>query len=77
MIETYTTSEAAEVLKCSPDQVRALILSGRLHATNTSLGAKRARWVITQQSIEAFLTPKERTAKPRGKRKANRRSWIA
>ncbi|OYP38906.1 helix-turn-helix domain-containing protein [Rhodopirellula sp. MGV] len=57
MIQTFNTSEAAEVLKCSPDQVRALIIAGKLHATNTSLGSQRARWVITQQAIEEFLSP--------------------
>ena len=68
MIKTYTTSEAATVLKCSPDQVRALIIAGRLHATNTSLGSERARWVITQKAIEDFLSPE-----PKSKQKTRRK----
>lgn len=57
MIKTFTTSEAGDILKCSSDQVRALITSGRLHATNVSMGSQRARYVITQTAIEEFLSP--------------------
>lgn len=76
MTKTYTPVEAAEVLKCSADQVRALIASGRLHATNTSLGSQRARWVITQASIDAFLQPVATKKPTRRRPAATSRRWI-
>lgn len=44
--------EAAQALKCSPDMVRALIRSGRLHAKR--LGRQRCIR-IPVRSIEAYL----------------------
>ena len=67
MIVTFTTSEAADKLNCSVDTIRSLIKSKRLHAVNLSAGKRRAKWVIPQQSIEAFLAP------PAAEEKASRR----
>ncbi|PAY16657.1 hypothetical protein CKO51_25440 [Rhodopirellula sp. SM50] len=76
MITTYNTFETAKILQCSRDQVRALILSGRLKATNISLGSQRARWVVKQQDIEAFLTPEPPIIPTRRKKKPRRKQWI-
>lgn len=73
--ETFTPAEAAKILKCSSDQVRNLIVSGRLSATNTSLGTQRARWVITRESIDRFLSPPEKASK-RHKPPPASRKWI-
>ena len=56
-MNTFTTSEAADKLNCSVDTIRSLIKSKRLHAVNLSTGSRRAKWVIPEQSIEAFLAP--------------------
>ncbi len=73
----YTPAEAGEVLRCSADQVRALITAGRLGAVNVGLGRRRARWIISQASIEAFLTPPV-NQKPSRRRQppATSKRWI-
>jgi excisionase family DNA binding protein len=63
MSVTYTPETAAKLLHCSADQVRALIAAKRLSAVNTSLGRKRARWVISQAAIDAFLEGKVKPTK--------------
>ena len=52
-----TPAEAAEILRCSADHVRALSASGRLAATNISLGNRRAKWIISANAIDMLLTP--------------------
>lgn len=73
---TYTPETATELLHCSADHVRALCASGRLAAVNVGLGKRRARWVITQQAIEAFLTPQPAASSKRVQPKTKPRKWI-
>jgi hypothetical protein len=75
MNNTFTPVEAAPLLKCSPDHVRALCVSGRLVATNISMGKKRARWVIHQNAIEAFLNPQPLRTQARRRAPATSRRW--
>ncbi|TWT91656.1 helix-turn-helix domain-containing protein [Neorhodopirellula pilleata] len=73
---TYTPTEAASVLKCSPDHVRALCASGRLAAVNVGLGPRRAKWVISQAAIDAFLSPAISKSETRRPRRSAQRKWI-
>ena len=56
----YTPKEVAIILKISPDQVRALIRSGKLAGTSISLGSgRRTTYRITGASLQSFLIPEE------------------
>lgn len=77
-ITTYTPAEAAKLLKCSPDQVIALIKAERLGAVPTSIGKRRTRWVIPHAAIDAFLSPAIKPAKASSKPapKATGKRWL-
>ena len=79
MSQTYTTAEAAKLLKCGSQKIRDLINHGHLEAVNTSMGDTRPRWVITAQAIEAFQ--QSRQTKPlqkiRKKPPTPTREWLA
>lgn len=51
-----STGDAAAIMGCTIQKIRALCESGRLPAVNTST-AKRPRWTIRRVDLEAFLTP--------------------
>lgn len=55
--QAYTPKEAAAILKCSQDHVISLIRSGRLPAQNIGLGKRRARYLITAESIRKLIEP--------------------
>ena len=48
------TRDAAERLSVTPDQIVALIRSGRLPAVNVGVGRK-PRWRISEDDLETFL----------------------
>lgn len=78
---TFTPADLAEQWKCSPDQIRALIADGELEATNIGRGSRRARWIIRQESVEAFLSRRanRKTPKPRHRKPAipqSVREWV-
>lgn len=77
--ETLTPADAAKVLRCSPDQVRALIAAGRLPAVNIGLGSCRARWIIPRSLIDELLTPARSNGKTAQKQRApppKIRDWV-
>ncbi|WP_407699780.1 helix-turn-helix domain-containing protein [Stieleria sedimenti] len=76
MTKTCNTTETAEILKCSRDQVRSLIPSGRLHGVNISLGSQRARWIVPASAIEDFLAPRVQPPPPLRRKKHRRKQWI-
>lgn len=78
MSQTFTTAEAAKLLKCGSQKIRDLINHGHLKAVNTSMGSTRPRWVITAQAIEAFQQNRQSKVpkKIRKKPPATTREWI-
>jgi excisionase family DNA binding protein len=69
-MKVYTLSEAAELLRCSADCVRAHIAAGDIAARQIGKGTKRRRWIIPEASLNAFLSsepsdkPKKRKSPP-------------
>ena len=55
--DVLTVSEAAAILRVSGMQVRRLIESGRIHATNAGTGREKARWRINRVELDRFLSP--------------------
>ncbi len=65
MNQTYTTTEVAEILNCNLQRVQTLIRAGKLPAVNISVGEKKPRWRVTNESLNEFLRPANaRFAKP-------------
>lgn len=54
--DILTTGDIAQETGWTRTKIRKLIESGRLPATNTSVG-ERPRWTIRRCDWEAFLTP--------------------
>jgi hypothetical protein len=66
-----TPPEAAKILRKSPESVISLIRSGSLRASNVGQGAKRPRYLISEDAIADFLAAREvrpRAKAPRRKR---------
>jgi len=60
---TYSPSEIADRWACKVDKVLMLINRGELGAINTAPGgAKKPRWRISAESLEAF--ERDRSTKP-------------
>lgn len=78
MSQTYTTAEAAKLLKCGSQKIRDLINHGHLEAVNTSMGSTRPRWVITAQAIETFQQSRQSKAPQKARKKppTSTREWI-
>ena len=78
MSQTFTTAEAAKLLRCGTQKIRDLINHGHLEAVNTSMGESRPRWVITAQAIETFQQSRQSKVpqKIRKKPPATTRKWI-
>jgi len=49
----------AQVLDCTTNHVRRLILQGRLQGINIALGQRRAEWRVSEESLEEFLKNSE------------------
>jgi hypothetical protein len=56
---TLTASDAAARLSLSVHSVLALIASGKLVASDVSLGTKRPRWRIEAAEISRFLADRQ------------------
>jgi excisionase family DNA binding protein len=55
-MKVYTVSEAAELLRCSADCLRSHIVAGDIAAKQIGKGTCRRRWIITEASLNAFLS---------------------
>ncbi len=66
-MQTYTPPQLTKILHVSDDQVRFLIKAGDLVASNISRGNQRARWIVTQESLDEFLRRRQnvKPSKPR------------
>jgi hypothetical protein len=47
--------QVARLLRVAPDHVLTLIRSGRLKASNLSLGGDRPRWKVNPADLQSFL----------------------
>lgn len=81
MSKSYTPAELAELWGCSGDHIRLLIADGELMATNIGRGGQRARWIISDEAVEAFLAKRKSVKEPKPKRRSRgttkpTRSWV-
>ena len=70
--QLLTPEEAANELKVSAEQVRALIRTDRLPAINVGTGKKRPLYRITRQDLEDFLTDRYQPHRGRRQRRFRR-----
>ena len=60
-----TTKQAAEIIGCTPDNVRILTLTGKL------VGVKWGRdWRIDERSVRAYAATEQKTGRPRTVKKS-------
>lgn len=50
-----TTAEAAQWLRCSPEHVLRLLVSGRLRGNPIGMGSRRRRWRIYESELRRYV----------------------
>ena len=68
-LKLYTVDEVAEILRIHKETARQMVVRGEIQGTPMGRGAKRRKWLVTEESLSAFVRQRTEAATPKGKRK--------
>ena len=54
--ESFTTDEAAAILRTTPNTVRQMLQAGTLHGYKVGTMSRKATWRVTKAELERFMT---------------------